>query len=135
MPSLGMHKPEAIAEALSPHIFAGAKALANRTLRDEVERILEDANVCVMNSRSPLELMLQITSLIIREWGNPTTIADTLVPSSLPLQHLITVLKAHGGWSEPSFKEEVVRNVLKVGAQLESLFTDKRNLTGGPRNT
>ena len=118
-----MQKAEAIAEALSPHIFAGAKALGNRTLRDDVERILEDANVCVTPSRSELELMVQITSLIIREWGNPTTIADTLLPSSLPLKHLTEVLKAHRDWSESSFKEEVVRNAVKVGAQLESLFT------------
>ena len=119
-----MEKTKAIAEALSPHIFAGAKALGNRTLRDDVERILEDANVCVVGSRSELELMLQITSLIIREWGNPSTIADTLLPSCLPLQQLVKVLKAHRDWSEPSFKEEVVGNVLKAGAQLESLFTD-----------
>jgi hypothetical protein len=120
-----MNEAEAIAEALSPHIFAGVKALGNRTLRDKVEQMLEDAKVALPPGRSDLDLMVQITSAIVGEWGNASGLADTLQPSSLPLANLLKVLKTHeGDWSRPDFKEEVQREVERVGVQLRSLVTD-----------
>ena len=118
-----MKEAKDLTERLSPHMFAGAKALGNRILRDNVEKVLKGTSVEPLSTASDLDLMVGITCAIVGEWRDGSSLADNLLLSSLPLTNLLTALKASKAqWNQPGFKEAVVTEVTNAGVQLRSLF-------------